>query len=163
MRFLSYFQEADSVFTAEMFRLLVMAFCAGLASASCLSGWFEHYPYCYWRSSYSTTWHNARDACPTYGSGSHLASIHSLTENSAVIEHFNFGDSWIGLNDDVTEGQFFWVDGSAVDYTNWAHHQPNNYFNQDCVSMPHSDDPSAGQWDDVECDTDRHFICKMPA
>lgn len=29
-------------------------------------------------------------------------------------------DPWIGLNDILSELNFFWSDGSAVSYTNWG-------------------------------------------
>ncbi len=34
------------------------------------------------------------------------------------------GSLWIGLNDVAVEGEFVWVSGEAVDYTNWAPGEP---------------------------------------
>lgn len=41
---------------------------------------------------------------------------------------------WIGATDIDTERSFKWVDGTAMDYTNWIAGQPNNYQgNEDCM------------------------------
>ena len=61
---------------------------------------------------------------------------------------------WIGLTDDIKEGQFKWVDGTAPNYTNWKPDQPNTY--GDCVDMD-----THGEWDDVSCvKKARAFICQ---
>ena len=144
---------------------LAIVLCAGLASAGCPTNvaWLEFEGSCYWRSTYATTWNDAANACPTVGSGSQLASIHSLLENAFLMQSYNYADSWIGLNDIQTEGTFQWTDGTKVDYTNFYQGEPDNKNNQDCVRFPNQDNPTAAEWDDEHCESDRHFICKMPA
>ena len=53
---------------------------------------------------------------------------------------------WIGLNDRDVEGDFVWVSGEPVTYTNWAPGEPNHLNHQDYVQMDHRDD---GLWHDV--------------
>ena len=150
-----------------LFKLLAVALCAGLASAGCPTNvdWQEFSGFCYWRSTYATPWTEADSACATYGSGAHLASVHSLLENAFIVQTYNYSESWIGLNDIQAEGQFVWSDGSVVDFTDWAPKQPDNYQGvQDCVRMPYTTStPGASEWDDISCSDTLHFICKMPA
>ena len=47
--------------------------------------------------------------------------------------HLNFGNisgtdrrSWIGFNDEASEGTFVWSSGEAVAFTNWNAGEPNN-------------------------------------
>ncbi|XP_043229343.1 lectin BRA-3-like [Amphibalanus amphitrite] len=138
---------------------------AGAARAGCPTNvdWREFEGSCYWRSTYPATWSAAVTACPTVGDGSQIASIHSLVENSFVMETYNYGETWIGLNDLGAEGQFAWSDGADLDFTNWQPGQPDNLDNEDCVWMPHPKDPSGGRWDDYDCDSSLFFLCKMPA
>ncbi|XP_043219920.1 lectin BRA-3-like [Amphibalanus amphitrite] len=148
-----------------LYQLLAVALCAGLASAGCPTNveWQGFDGFCYWRSTYATSWQQAVIACPTVGVGSQLASIHSLIENAFVMQTYNFGDTWIGLNDIETEGSFQWTDGSKVDFTNWAQKQPDDYHGQDCVHLPYIDNPNGAEWDDEHCEEERHFLCKLPA
>ncbi|KAF0308816.1 Lectin BRA-3 [Amphibalanus amphitrite] len=106
--------------------LVTVLLSAGAARAGCPTNvdWREFEGSCYWRSTYPATWSAAVTACPTVGDGSQIASIHSLVENSFVMETYNYGETWIGLNDLGAEGQFTWSDGADLDFTNWQPGQP---------------------------------------
>ncbi|HEU0030206.1 MAG TPA: C-type lectin domain-containing protein [Kofleriaceae bacterium] len=61
---------------------------------------------------------------------------------------------FIGLTDQVVEGQFRWVDASALVFSNFATGEPNDAngaFAEDCIIL---DGNRAGQWDDRPCATD---------
>ncbi|XP_043214027.1 lectin BRA-3-like [Amphibalanus amphitrite] len=145
--------------------LLTVLMSAGAVRAGCPTNvdWVEFEDFCYWRSTYPSTWAGAVAACQTLGESSQLASIHSLVENSFIMQTYNYAETWIGLNDIDTEGQFVWSDGTDVDFTNWRPGQPDNHDNEDCVEVPDMRDPTAERWNDGNCDLDFHFICKMPA
>ena len=57
--------------------------------------------------------------------GGHLVTINDATENDWLFS--NFGDgSWIGFTDQITEGDWKWISGEEVTYTNWYADQPSN-------------------------------------
>jgi hypothetical protein len=65
------------------------------------------------------------------GFGGHLATIRSAAENEWVRANVvNFDNSgrggWIGLTDQAAEGDFVWISGEPVTYTNWSPGEPNN-------------------------------------
>ena len=55
--------------------------------------------------------------------GANVSSDSGLTSNDYV---------WIGLSDTDDEGNFTWVDGSALDYNNWQADEPKA---PDCVNI----------------------------
>lgn len=64
--------------------------------------------------------------------GGHLATINDSAEQDWVFSTFgSFGgvdrSLWIGLNDAASEGNFVWVSGEAVTYTNWLPGQPDDF------------------------------------
>ena len=59
--------------------------------------------------------------------GGNLLTINDAAEEAWVRSTFSASERlWIGLNDADVEGQFKWVSGEAVTYTNWAPGEPNN-------------------------------------
>ena len=94
----------------------------------------------YYRSTSSMTWTNARTACANMGG--HLVTITSAAENTFVFNTWPSG--WIGFTDEVTEGQWRWVTGETVTYTNWNGGEPNNAGNEDYAQFV-----SGGRWNDL--------------
>ncbi|KAF0313070.1 Lectin BRA-3 [Amphibalanus amphitrite] len=122
--------------------------------------WREYDGNCYWFSTFRTSWVEARKACQTEYPGADLAAIHHLEENSFISETFSGKDAWIGLNDRDHEDQFSWCNGDPVDFLYWARGQPDDlWFDQDCAHIDY--DSSTGQWDDEDCDDEKHFVCKV--
>ncbi|MEM8502625.1 MAG: DUF4347 domain-containing protein [Cyanobacteria bacterium P01_D01_bin.1] len=93
----------------------------------------------------SKTWEDAQAEAESLGGN--LVTINTAAEETFLKQ--TFGDSerlWIGINDRQTEGQFEWVSGEAIAYTNWAPNEPNNSRgNQDYGLMNFGGNR---QWDD---------------
>jgi hypothetical protein len=118
--------------------------------------------------------------------GGHLASIHSDAANDAVMDAGG-ADAYIGFHDlfletgcigdgnsaDDHDTGFVWTDGTAVDYTNWAGGEPNDWNGsaaggancdaatdgaggEDCTHMR-----GDGLWNDAGCGGGRSYICEM--
>jgi hypothetical protein len=88
--------------------------------------------------------------------GAKLASIESQDEQNAVFALTGTSGAWLGLTDFLDEGDFSWVDGADVGYTNWRDSQPNNgENNQHCVWIR-----GDGEWDDVTCKRMEAFVCQ---
>ena len=63
---------------------------------------------------------------------------------------------WIGLNDFLTDGTFYWTDSSPVKFTNWGTGQPSSSQGfPNCVSMT-----SFGRWINRQCSQSRGYICE---
>ncbi|XP_024143278.2 ladderlectin-like, partial [Oryzias melastigma] len=94
--------------------------------------------------------------------GGNLASVHSIDEYheiqtlimSATHEPKKI---WIGGSNAQEDDVWLWSDGSTFRYTNWCSGEPNNRRKrQHCLQMNHS---SGKCWDDVECWSERPYIC----
>lgn len=92
------------------------------------------------------------------GLGGNLATVRNAQENAFLLDNFSQwqGEAinlWIGLNDVQTEGEFEWVGGEPVTYTNWAIGEPNNSeFGENFTHIVPIDIPDlgwfAGEWND---------------
>ena len=112
------------------------------------------------------TFNEAETYCTTFTHGylqSHLASIHSLEEHTFVVDlckhasngTFTHGGYWIGLNNQMENGVYWWTDGSKVDFYRWGPGQPNSkYLEQHCGKVYSS------HWNDARCFKELPFVCK---
>jgi hypothetical protein len=85
--------------------------------------------------------------------GGHLATIRSQAEQDFVYQTFqNWGGQqrllWIGFNDYQNQGQFKWVSGEPVTYTNWAPGEPNNFDGEERFVAVFPESAGAGGWND---------------
>ncbi|KPA19178.1 C-type lectin domain protein [Candidatus Magnetomorum sp. HK-1] len=62
--------------------------------------------------------------------GAHLVTINNEKENNWIIKSFEKKYYWIGLTDEAEEGNWQWITGEPVNFTNWYCHsnfcEPNN-------------------------------------
>ncbi|RCN52494.1 lectin C-type domain protein [Ancylostoma caninum] len=73
---------------------------------------------------------------------------------------------YIGLRKDKRTGKWYWTDGSKVNYTKWAVHQPDSPETKHCTQL--HQDPGPGliyvenwKWNSISCDTRmKYFVCK---
>ena len=147
----------------------------GLAQTNeCPPFWTRYGGNCYRFFGPIKSWHVAEDHCnqfwTRYGQG-HLISIHNTGENNFVLEMWSTslplpGDTinnrmWLGLTDQLVEGQFVWSDQTAVDFQAWlvADGQPDNALgHEDCVEIWSEENG----WKDLTCSHELSYMCKMP-
>jgi hypothetical protein len=80
----------------------------------------------YYRSTAAMSWAAANAAAQALGG--HLVTISSAAENNLFS---GIGQHWLGFTDQLAEGQWAWVTGEPVVYTNWGAGEPNNSGNED--------------------------------
>ena len=151
------------------------------ASATCPPGWYMYNTYCYsfFGSINPATlktqgqiapliWTEARAMCEQMGTN--LVSIHNNnTQNFLVsqVMSLNAGwySFWTGLNDRGQEGGYSWTDGTALGYTSWAVHEPNDMRgSEDCMEViTHTWKGYYNHWNDESCNSRRPYICMAPA
>lgn len=87
-----------------------------------------------------------------------VAIPRNAEENKAIREVAK-GNAFIGITDEVTEGQFMYVTGGRLTYSNWKKNEPNDYGSgEDCVVIV--DD---GVWNDISCQSSFIAVCEFPA
>ncbi|KAL6740517.1 hypothetical protein Aduo_013866 [Ancylostoma duodenale] len=130
-----------------------------------------------WKHKYKLFWqaknfNDAEKRCKQ--NGAHLVSIHNQLENVFVHDltsrHRNiesFEDFvYIGLRMDQKTGKWSWTDGSKVDYTEWAKHQPDQPKTEHCAQL--HQDPGPGlkyveeyKWNSIACSRPmKFFVCQ---
>jgi hypothetical protein len=110
-------------------------------------------------------WSDSRNSCTGQGGGRYrLVIINDMAEQTFVQAEAGAlaGRWWIGLDDNDTEGDFRWVDGTPqrnggtiISYDNFAPGEPNNDWGEDCGEIR-----AGGLWNDRECNDDNNFICE---
>jgi len=112
-----------------------------------------HHYYC---STQTASWENAKTTCEN--NGGNLAVINDQDENTFLASLLTTQSAWIGLSDIDTEGNFEWVNGDNLNFTNWYPGQPNNYNNnQDYVELLNT-----GQWNDQYNTYNLEYIMELP-
>ncbi len=89
----------------------------------------------------------------------HLATVNNAAENAFIVDTFgptvdgySRASLWIGLNDIDNEGQFVWVSGESVAYTNWWSGEPSSGPDEDVVGIDVNLLGSPGAWHDIYAD-----------
>ena len=101
-------------------------------------------------------WTDSQERCEDMGGD--LASIASEADNKTIADGV-VNATWIGMNDFDVEGDFAWINGTAVTYTNWNGGEPNDYNNnEDCTEMIVFVG-SEGAWNDAFCEGEKDFVC----
>lgn len=90
----------------------------------------------YYLSDQASSWTDANAQASQLG---HLVTITSEDENQFIYNAIKDNSVWIGFHDSITEGNFEWVTGEDVDYTNWRRGSPNNWNNDDYTVFLSSD------------------------
>ncbi|KAI8520731.1 hypothetical protein Bbelb_004850 [Branchiostoma belcheri] len=78
---------------------------------------------------------------------------------------------WFGLSDRHQEGQWEWMDGTALGtgYSRWREGEPNNHdpgwrlAGENCAEYAFYDIPKSYVWNDASCSNRQYFICQVAA
>ncbi|XP_006880454.1 PREDICTED: mannose-binding protein C-like [Elephantulus edwardii] len=96
-----------------------------------------------------------RTLCAHYQAS--VATPMSAEENSAILQVAK-EEAFLGITDEVTEGQFLDLTGRRVTYTNWNDGEPNDANSEDCVVLLRD-----GKWNDASCSSSFKVVCEFPA
>uniref|UniRef100_A0A8C7Q4F0 C-type lectin domain-containing protein n=1 Tax=Oncorhynchus mykiss TaxID=8022 RepID=A0A8C7Q4F0_ONCMY len=119
------------------------------AFSQCEEGWRAYEDKCYYFSTNTKSWDDARADC--VGRGSHLASFHTQEELSFIT------GEWL-----TKYGGYHWSDATPVSHTNWGHGEPNNHEGrEDCVEMVSNTNGTSSWWNDLNCDAHQDWICMI--
>jgi len=99
-------------------------------------GDFEGNEYYISKPGVTRNWNEARTVADELGG--HLVTLSDQEEENFVIpanaEDFD-DNAWIGLTDSESEGDFEWVTGESLSYTNWCSGEPNDLGTEDAVIL----------------------------
>jgi len=85
--------------------------------------------------------------------GGHLVTVNNAAEQEWLLEQFGPETRyWIGLTDAGSEGEWRWVTGEPLDYTNWAAEEPNDY-GPGSEDYAHMGPMAGGVWNDLGPDS----------
>ncbi|WP_013321018.1 putative Ig domain-containing protein [Gloeothece verrucosa] len=96
------------------------------------------------------TWQQVQSQAQSLGGN--LVTINSGAEQNWLVNNFTgYEPLWIGLTDELIEGEFKWSTGeilSDVDYQNWETNQPDNNFYGTPENYVLMNSSSPGKWSD---------------
>ena len=112
-----------------------------------------HHWYC--RTPAGLTWPQAQAWAAS--NGGYLATINDAAENAWVSQYLldftGFG-CFIGLREVSGEGDWQWVNGDPLNYSNWYSGEPNNHVGAENVVMVYAIwNKTRGTWNDTRSDT----------
>ncbi|KAM4643782.1 C-type lectin domain family 17, member A-like [Amazona ochrocephala] len=131
----------------------------GLSRTLCLTcpdGWLQFARTCYFFSSATKSWWEAKEFCG-HLNGS-LATVSSEQEDIFLANHILENRVfWLGLTDSDREGHWQWGDGSSPSITFWNTGEPNNVgeHGEDCATILPN-----GRWNDASCSGKEAWICE---
>ncbi|CAK6436450.1 unnamed protein product [Pipistrellus nathusii] len=87
-----------------------------------------------------------------------VATPKNAEENKAIMEVAK-DHAFLGITDEATEGQFVYLTGGRLTYSNWKKNEPNNFGSgEDCVILLKD-----GVWNDISCSSSHVAVCEFPA
>ncbi|MDO4454312.1 MAG: NPCBM/NEW2 domain-containing protein [Eubacteriales bacterium] len=133
-------------------------------SASSQAAAFEEYDsHRYYLFDTPMTWEKAKQFCEQ--AGGHLAVITSPQEQRRIeklIEKGNESEYWIGGSDTEQNGNFKWVSGESVTYSNWKDGEPNASEKGEGIKEKYVEIYSGnGQWNDNDETMEIGFILEI--
>jgi len=108
----------------------------------------------------NVSWHEAREKCETMGG--YLAVVRSKAEDEFVAE-ISRSHVWLGATDEDMEGQWTWLDGTPMTYSNWDRTEPNNAVDRETGEGEHYLMISKyAKWNDLSLNSPviKGFVCE---
>ncbi|XP_018918688.1 galactose-specific lectin nattectin-like isoform X1 [Cyprinus carpio] len=128
-----------------------------LNASACETGWSRHGKRCFKVFNDPKSWKDAEVTCLNHGGN--LASVHNNKEHAFIKLLVSSSKSfWIGGYDAVSEGTWFWSDGSKMNFRLWNAGEPNNKFDEDCIETNFGGE---GNWNDKPCIYQLPFVCAI--
>ncbi|XP_052086005.1 C-type lectin domain family 4 member K-like [Mytilus californianus] len=131
---------------------------------SCKDGWKRDANNCYYFSTTSATWFDAKRKC--LEQNSRLADATSISEIKFLQTNAEkYGKNfWLDGSDESEEGVWFWAtSGQKFTVTDWhrrTSYEPNNEDdNEHCLNIHRDLDY---QWNDAGCSNRFRYICEKP-
>jgi hypothetical protein len=90
--------------------------------------------------------------------GGHLVTINDAAEDAWLVATFGT-EYWVGFNDTATEGEWAWVSGEPVTFTNWQAGEPNDAPSGEDAAVLWSI-PATG-WNDFRVDLSLPFVVEV--
>ncbi|XP_008823564.1 C-type lectin domain family 4 member E isoform X2 [Nannospalax galili] len=136
---------------------------SGSVKNCCPVNWEHFQSSCYFFSMTTMTWILSLKNCSSMGA--HLVVINTKEEQEFLFHTKpKKKEFYIGLTDQVTEGQWQWVDDTPFteSLSFWDEGEPNNIvLVEDCATIRDSSNPMRN-WNDVPCFFNMPWICEMP-
>ncbi|XP_064644550.1 macrophage mannose receptor 1-like isoform X2 [Lineus longissimus] len=136
------------------------------APGNCKNGYFAVGDKCYRYFDEYVNFTTAFEKCTSFGSGYYLASINNYYDLVNILLKITARESfYIGLHNQGVGRKFVWMDNTEVAIANWANGEPNGLSSSNteaCVECYNSGDFLTGKWNDINCDSARHFLCEGP-
>ncbi|XP_066577441.1 C-type Lectin CRL [Amia ocellicauda] len=107
---------------------------------------------------------DAEKMCRCQSESAHLASVHSVCENTGVFKLIHkhsksHARTWLGGFRFPQSNAFMWIDGSSWSYENWSPGNPDNTKGKEhCIEMNWSKNE---KWNDHVCTELKPFVCKI--
>jgi len=122
----------------------------------------SHY---YISENFTLSWAEANTLCNQ--TGGHMVTIHTQEENDLVLaiqaSEVSKPHAWIGFTDEVSEGNFVWVTGEPITYTNWFPGEPNDQSGEDYTIIHSTNHGNPGSWADQPNSVNRYpVILEIP-
>ncbi|XP_006875556.1 PREDICTED: C-type lectin domain family 4 member E [Chrysochloris asiatica] len=136
---------------------------SGSVKNCCPLNWEHFQSSCYFFSTDTRTWALSVKNCSDMGA--HLVVINTQEEQEFLFHAKpKSKEFYIGLTDQIVEGQWQWVDGTPFkeSLSFWDVGEPNNIVTvEDCATIRDSSNPRKN-WNDVPCFFNMFRICEMP-
>jgi hypothetical protein len=110
----------------------------------------------------NNNWNEATATNAASQYGGHLVVVNSAEENEFLRSKIMASRVWIGFTDEANEGNFKWVNGDPVTYTNWSYGEPNNQGINGGQGDHTVLEKSSGKWKDRNGWDDYEFVIEIP-